>query len=364
MTGDAAEVTARLLARGLVEIYERIVNYGEPVRQDASLPGAARRALARLSELSLEAGVEDLGASIHVAMDRACGPFRDWGLPQFAPPFRHADVALIDRDLGVPTEDCREMAGAGGSEASALEEIHHESLRGALQGYSSKERNHAYSAIREFVVRNPAVDKERLHGFVAEGGHAAAAKVIMSFYRPVPQAALFGGLGRRCGHCGALLWPDRDAAFPEGRCRIRQCRLAHPQPAIGDEIPPELWQLATNALLGFWVGPGLDEIRVFDALKRARRNVTLYPQADAADVGVDGLAVGIDVKTYASPIVLAARLTRSIGRLELFDRRIIAFPDDKLRLNRRYGDQLREAYQGSRGLEFMTVTDAIRELGG
>jgi hypothetical protein len=172
-------------------------------------------------------------------------------------------------------------------------------LRGALQGYSSEERNRAYSAIREFVVRNPAVNKERLHGFVAEGGHAAAARVIMSFYRPVPQAALFGGSARQCGHCGALLWPDRDAAF-----------------------------------------------------------------ADAADVGVDGLAIGIDVKTYASPIVLAARLTRSIGRLELFDRCIIAFPDDKLRLNSSYREQLRNTYQGSRGLEFMTVSDAIRGLGG
>jgi hypothetical protein len=359
---NAAEVSALLLARGLVEIYEQIVNYGEPVRQDASLPGAARRALALLSKLSLEPGVPDLGASIHVVMDRACSPFRDWGLPQFAPPFRHADVALIERDLGIPTEDCREMAGVGGNEATVLEEIHHESLRGALQGYSSKERNQAYSAIREFVIRNPAVNKERLHSFVAEGGHVAAAKVIMSFYRPIPQAALFGGSARLCGHCGALLWPERDAAFPDGRCRIRQCRLAHPEPAIGDEIPPELWQLATNALLGFWVGPGLDEIRVFDALKRAKRDVILYPQADAADVGVDGLAIGIDVKTYASPIVLAARLTRTIGRLELFDRRIIAFPDDKLRLNRNYGDQLRDTYQGGRGLEFMTVSDAIREL--
>jgi|SRR5262245_10230151 len=364
MTGDAAEVTALLLARGLIEIYERVVNSGDPVRQDASLPSVARRALARLSELSLEAGVEDIGASIHVVMDRACGPFRGWGLPQFAPPFRHADVALIDLDLGVPTEDCREMAGMCGSEASAVEEIHHESLRGALQGYSTNERNQAYSAIREFVVRNPAVHKERLHGFIAEGGHAAAAKVIVSFYRPLPQAALFGASARQCGHCGSLLWPDSDAAFPEGRCRIRQCRLAHPQPAIGEEIPPKLWHLGTNPLLGFWVGPGLDEIRIFDALKRAGRHVTLYPQADAADVGVDGLAVGIDVKTYASPIVLAARLTRSIGRLELFDRRIVAFPDDKLRLNRHYGDQLRDTYQGGTGLEFMTVSNAIRELEG
>ncbi len=283
-------------------------------------------------------------------------------MPQFAPPFRYADVELVDRDLGVPTDDCREMASVGGTETTALEEIHHERLRAAVHGYPRGDRNHAYAAIREFIVRNPAVSEEGLHAFVVEGGHAAAARTVMSFYRPIPQAALFGRMARRCGHCGALLWPDRDAAFPDGRCRIRQCRLARPTPAVGDEVLPALWRVALNALLGFWVGPGLDEIRLYDALKAAGREASLYPQADAADVGVDGLAVGIDVKTYASPVVLAARLTRSIGRLDLFDRRIVAFPDDKLRLNWRYGEQLRSAYQGGRSLEFMTVSEAIWEL--
>jgi hypothetical protein len=362
MTGEIAEVTALLLARGFVEIYDLIANDGEPVRQDASLPASARRALTLLSALSLEAKTEDYGTSIHVIMDRACEPFHNWGLPQFAPPFRYADVGLVDRDLGVPTEDCREMARGAVTEASALEDIHHDRLRNIVQGYPARERNSAYAAIREFVVRNPAVSEERLHAFVVEGGHAPAARTIMSFYRPIPQTALFGRVARRCDHCGSLLWPDRQVGFTDGRCRIRQCRLAHPIPVVRDEIPPALWRVAANVLLAFWVGPGLDEIRIYDALRAAKRNVTLYPQADAADVGVDGFAVGIDVKTYASPIVLATRMTRSVGRLDLFDRRIVAFPDDKLRLNRRYGEQLRNAYLGDRSLEFMTVSGVIREF--
>ncbi|TWA74045.1 hypothetical protein FBZ82_10158 [Azospirillum brasilense] len=365
MAEASPEVTAVLLAKGFCELYDRAANDGSTVQQDASLPLAARRALSMLSGLSLSAGIaDDLGASVHVVMDLACGPFLDWGLPQFRPPFRHADVVLVERDLGVPTADCRELARAGGSEAAALEEFHHEALRMALKEYPARERARAYTGIREFVVRNPAVREEDLHRFVVEGGHAAAARTIMSFYRPVPQAALHGGVGHRCAHCGSLLWPDRDAAsFPVGRCRIRQCRLANPSPAKRDDIAdPGLWRLGSNAILAYWVGPGLDEIRIHDALRDAGRKVALYPQTDAADVGVDGLDVGIDVKTYASPVVLAARLSRSIGRLDMFARRILAVPDDKLALNPRYLQQLRDAYQGQHALEFMTSSQAIREL--
>lgn len=364
MGGEQAEVTGLLLAKGLTEFFDQIVGNGCVIQQDASMPSVARRALTLVSLLALDAGTADIGASIHDVMDKACEPLRDWGLPQFSPPFRYADVVLIDRDLGVPTDDCREMAREAGSEAAIQEEIHHEQLRAALQSYSAKTRNAAYTAIREFVVRNPLVTDANLHRFVTDGGHAAVAKTIFSFYRNVPQVALFAGTARHCGHCGSLIWPDRDSAsFPDGRCRIRQCRLAHPTTSIRDEIGnPSAWRLGTNAVLGYWVGPGLDEIRIYDALKAAGRNVVLYPMADAADVGIDGMSVGIDVKTYASPVVLASKLTHSIGRLSLFARRIVAFPDDKLRLNRDYGNQLRETYRGEPTLEFMTVSEVIREF--
>jgi hypothetical protein len=297
-------------------------------------------------------------------MDKSCEPLREWGLPQFAAAFRYSDVVLIDRDLGVPTDDCREMAREAGSEVSVQEEVHHEHLMAALQGYSGKARSAAYTEIRQFIVCNPLVQESDLHKFITIGGHAAAAKTLFSFYRSVPQSALFAGVARRCDHCGSLIWPDRDtASFPDGRCRIRQCKLAHPRTSIRDEIEnPAGWRIATNAILAYWVGPGLDEIKVFNALKAAGREPVLYPMMDAADIGVDGLSVGIDVKTYASPIVLASKLSYSIGRLSMFGRRIIAFPDDKLRLNRDYGNQLRETYQGASTLEFMTVAEAIREF--
>ena len=68
------------------------------------------------------------------------------------------------------------------------------------------------------------------------------------------------------------------------------------------------------------------------------------------------------VKAYASPVVLAAKPTRFIGRFALFRRRILAVPDDKLRLNPRYLEQLRDVYRGEHRLEFMTASQAIRAL--
>ncbi len=364
--GTDPEVTAVLLAKGLIDIFDQVQSEGAPVRQDAALPASARRALALVSRHSLASGLpDDLGACVHTVMDMASRPMGSWGLPGFDTPFQYADVVLVDADLGAPTDDCREMARSGGSELSAVEELHHESLRAAVAGYPTKRRDAAYTDIREFVVRNPAVEYDTLLRFLTERGHAAAASAVMSFYRPVPQSAVFpGGAARRCGHCGSLLWPDRDtAAFPDGRCRVRQCRLANPIPARGEDIEDaSKWRVATPAVLAFWVGPGLAEIRIHDALRAKGRASTLYPQQDAADVGVDDLAVGIDVKTYASPVLLGAKLTRSVGRLGIFRRRILAVPDDKLRLNRRYLEQLRAAYAGSLPLEFMTVSDVLGEL--
>jgi hypothetical protein len=125
---------------------------------------------------------------------------------------------------------------------------------------------------------------------------------------------------------------------------------------------PAVYRLANAALLAFWVGPGLDEIRLHDLLSRSGRSSTLYPFMDAADVGLDGLDVGLDVKSYASPIVLAARLSRGIGRLAMFARRIIVVPDYKLRLNPRYLQDLRAFYSGGDELEFLSVSQTAREF--
>jgi hypothetical protein len=103
-------------------------------------------------------------------------------------------------------------------------------------------------------------------------------------------------------------------------------------------------------------------MKIADQLIAAGRSAVLYPNQDAADVGVDGLSIGIDAKSYSSPLALASRLSRSVGRLDLFSRRIIAIPDYKLKLNPDYIVQLRTNYTGDTSLEFMTTSQVIATL--
>jgi hypothetical protein len=169
----------------------------------------------------------------------------------------------------VPTEDCREMARQAGSEVAALEALQHDALRSAVRGYPPRLRNAAYSSIRSLVVRHPAIPFAQLLAFVSEGSHFAAARIIESFYRQIPASAFFGNRARLCGHCGSLLWPDRDThSYPDGRCRIRQCRLAHPVPARGSDVDaPAEWRGGGAAAGGLWVGEG----RALSRAGRGRR---------------------------------------------------------------------------------------------
>lgn len=361
MSDDEATVTATVLARGLVDTYERIATDGSAVQQDASLPQSARRALARLSRHCMEASVDDLGSSIHLVMGRASTPMGEWGVPAFADPFRYAGVTLANAELGVPTDDCRELARLGGSELGAAEDLHHDQLRAAVLSFPASRRHETYTAIREFVVRHPAVPLPELHRFI--GRHAAAARAIATFYRGIPQSAISGGTARLCGRCGSLLWPERDPSYPLGRCRVRRCAIEGDTVAGAAIEDPSTWRLATAAVLAFWVGPGLDEVRLHDALVERGIESTLYPQSDAADVAIGGLALGIDVKSYASPLLLGSRLSHSIGRLAMFGRRIVALPDYKLLLNARYLHDLRAAYTGEQPLEFATISQVLAEAG-
>src|SRR5882672_3531478 len=242
-----AEIAALLTAQGLIAAHDIASHSGSVLSQDAAMPGSLRRASALISRLCIESSVEDLGACVHTISDKACTSMAQWGLPTFAAPFRFSDAVLLDRDTGVPTDDCREMAvlAGGGGELAAQEFFHHDRLRNAVGGRPPRERNSAYEAIRSFVVRNPAVRSADLIDFVSGGNHAAALQVVQSFYRNVPQTARFGSVARRCAYCRSLLWPDRDTvSFPGGKCRIRQCRNANPSPKAGEEIgDPSTWRV-------------------------------------------------------------------------------------------------------------------------
>ena len=84
---------------------------------------------------------------------------------------------------------------------------------------------------------------------------------------------------------------------------------------VSSSAIPASYATVEKSVLAYWVGPGLAEVRIYDRLRTAGLNVVLYPDEDAADVGTADFRLGIDVKTYGSPVMLARRLSAGIGGL-------------------------------------------------
>jgi hypothetical protein len=357
---EDAVVTIRLLAKGIVEISRRIVD-GAIVRQD-DMPSSLRSGLERLSRHCLVEGVEDHGANVHVLMDLATIPIGEWGIPSFSGNFPYVQAVLIDRDLGVPSGDCLDI-GMISSGADAYEDIHHRQLREAVRSHG-KRADEVYTLVRERLVRNPVDKQKDLMAFLLDSGLAKIADTFRGWMRPIPLACRFpDGKTRTCAGCGSLLYPTRDTSrFPVGRCRIRACTEDRPTPLEGMVIDdPQEWRVAAGDILASWVGPGLPEIRLHDELKGRGISVRLYPCQDAVDVGIP-YELGIDVKSYTCPVTLGERLTRSIGGLAQFDRRIVAVPDAKVRRHAGYLSDLRAHYRGDQTVEFRTISETLEAL--
>lgn len=357
---EDAIVTIRLLAKGIVETARRVAD-GAIVRQD-DMPTSLRSGLERLSRHCLVEGIVDHGANVHVLMDLATTPIGEWGISSFSGEFPYVRAILIDRDLGVPSADCLDI-GMISSEADVYEGIHHRQLREAVRSHG-KRADEVYTLVRERLVRKPVDNQKDLMAFLLDSGLAKISDVFRGWMRPIPLACRFpDGKTRTCAGCGSLLYPTRDTSrFPVGRCRIRACTEVRPTPLEGMVInDPQEWRVASGDILASWVGPGLPEIRLHDELKACGISVRLYPCQDAVDVGVP-FALGIDVKSYTCPVTLGERLTRSIGGLAQFERRIVAVPDAKVRFHAGYLSDLRAHYRGDQSVEFRTISETIETL--
>jgi len=366
-TGERAVVAATLLAQGVIAVFER-VREGAAVRQDdRHVPPELHSALCLLGRLFIEHGRPDHAASLHDVLDRCRSPLAEWGPPAFQQSdFPFGEAVLIDATLRVPTLDCYELAeSAGRGEANVREQLHHQRLRVAAEKFAGPRRDSVYTLVRGFLVRNPLVRHDALMDYTSQHDLRRVRRELRQFYDPVPRMWTVNGLIRRCARCGSILrpsppWMKRDVA----PCAIRQCRAK----GEAGELPPTAyedgeWLLAHPSVLAYWVGPGLDELTLFAAAKTAGRTAELYPHSDAADVGIDGLDLGIDAKSYTCPHALGMRLRRhGIGRLSLFKRRLVAIGDELVDANPRYLPRLREAMGSkvSATIEAVTVSEAVR----
>lgn len=333
-TIDLAEDAVILLAQGILWLYTRTLNR-EIVRQDDSMPSELYRAMCKLGRLYIEAGTSDRAACVHNILERARFPLNKWELDVFnRPDFRFSQAILIDPDLRVPTSDCAEIANIRGNfgEDNVIEHRLYERLREATERLGSRQKHKAYTALRSLFGSRSLIGEHQLLDYLRDNDLTPLQGTIVdTFFDSVPEIWLINGCAHRCAHCGTLMrpYPDRKL-FPDGRCPIRQC-LGHDSSTvkISDKLDPNQDRLliAKPQILTYWTGPAIDELAIFDAAIKNGLDAQLYPESDLCDIGINRRNIGIDAKSYTSPVSLALRLNRSIGGLIHYRRRIIAVSD-------------------------------------
>lgn len=333
---DLADDGVVLLAQGILKQYDRILTGREIVRQDDGLPPELQAAMCRLGRLHIEEGQPDRAACVHDVLDRARFPLgsEEWGLAAFrASEFRFGRVVLVDPELRVPTADCAAIAAISGGfgEDNVIENRLHAVLRDSAERLGGRRRHAAYTAMRELLARRSLISERELLLQLEERDLTPLQElVIETFFHPVPDAWLIDGRAHRCAHCGTLMRPHVDTErYPEGRCPVRQCHGKRPA-EVGERLDPDAGRLlvARPQILTYWTGPGIDELAIHDEAARLGLEAELYPESDLCDVAIGGREIGIDAKSYSSPVSLALRLNRSIGGLVQYRRRIIAVGDE------------------------------------
>jgi hypothetical protein len=327
--------------------------------------------MCRLGRLYIEEQQEDRAACVHDVLARARyslgGP--EWGLAAMrAPEFRFADAVLIDPEFKVPTRDCATIADLAGAfgEDNLLEFRFHNRLREASERLG-RERDVAYTAIRELIGRRSLLTERELAAWLVERRLTPLQQSILDeFFQPVSELWLIDGFAHRCFHCGTLMRPHPNRTrFPQGRCPLRQCNGKRP-PRVGERLDPIAGlHVAKPQILLYWTGPSIDDLAIFDEAKRAGLSPELYPECDLCDVAIDGRAIGIDAKSYSSPVSLGLRLNKSIGGLIHYRRRIIAIGDELLDIDPGYITTVRSTLDkrgDAASLEILPVSKVISSI--
>ena len=367
-----AEDAVILLAQGILRQYDRILTGREIVRQDDKLPSELHSAMCKLGRLYIEEGKCDRAAYIHDVLDRARYDFgsKKWDLDIFSSSdFPFGNFNLIDRDLRVPTSDCSEVANRSGGfgEDNVIENRLHSRLRDATERLGGRRQHVAYTALRELLGRHSLIGERSLLDYLEERNITPLMKTVIEFFDPVPEIWLIRGFAHRCAHCGTLMRPhgERDR-YPNGYCPIRQCNSKYP-PTVPERLDPQKERLlvAKPQILAYWTGPAIDELAIFDRAKTYGLDAQLYPESDLCDVAINDRAVGIDAKSYRSPVLLALKLNRSIGGLINYRRRIIAITDELIEDCPGYLStmhSLLDKKSATASLEIMSVSSVIKML--
>lgn len=329
-------------------------------RGRASLIGLSvedRRAMALVSKACLTNGLPDQGAEIHELLAACTEPLGDWlPIPEVVNGGLSA-TTLIEPEEGIPTPEAEDLAGSFFGLTAGLEEQIFARFMEILAAFPQEPANDYYTLIREFVVRHPLTTTAQLQSLLTnELPVRLIVQITQDFYEPIPRAWSINGAVQVCQHCGNAMRRGKAALV----CRSAACSASRPSKA--KPLPPgagssEMLRTA-RGISQYWVDPGIDEIRLYDALSTLGIPAQLYPNRDRVDIAIDSLGIGIDLKSYSSPETLGQHFKRSLGGLVYYKHRWVVIPDWRLQSTPSYLDRLRSKMERT-DAQCMTVSGAL-----
>lgn len=327
----AGEVVLSLVASGLVGM----LGWAGVRRLQQPYDKSLQLGLDRLAALCVRAGSSPpVGVADLVGVWCAERPVDSWPL-EFDPDAQVGGERFLIG--GEPSEFCLEWAVAARDVVSEVHEsalVKHIKDTAALLG-----RPELYARWRLFVTEHAVLGPEEF---------LAAKNAVLDVpqwptwleesYGPVIAEAS-GGRVAVCGGCGQWIAPRADGRV---RCGVWRCVRRH-------DLPEPAWVQAQGArrlepeLVRFVALPGRPELDLARRLAARGARVVLYPKLDALDlvaVWPGGHSIGVDVKDWHSPYLLARRIKTfprwGAGDPHAYRKGYLVVPRDRLRANRGY----------------------------
>lgn len=336
-----AALSFLVLSQAKISMVDRQIISGMDWRPGArnGLSAEDRKIMALVSRFSLEAGLKDFGGEIHDLLFHCTKPLQDWlKIPDLISA-GYGPAVLIDPDYGIPTPEAQELASEFSTITAHLEERLFAALKESLSKYPSASANEYYTIIREFIVRNPVVSADKLFEASKLIPGALWMAIQQEYYEPVPFALANNGKVTLCAHCNSMMRPAKSNG-KRLRCQTRACHITLPAKTSID-IPVQEARRVKNEIHQYWVEPGLDEIRLYDAMLEAGLRAELYPFQDRVDIAVGD--IGIDLKTYVSPEILGSKFRKGIGGLAHYGKKWLVVPDWLVNSSNAYMSRLNDA---------------------
>lgn len=318
----------------------------------SGLTANERKILSLVSRVSLINGLRDQGGEIHELLENCIKPLGSWLPVPEVMQAGYADTCLIDPDSRMPTPEASELAENFSTLSTHIEEELFSKFKEVLNTYPTDDAHGYYAYIREFIVRNSVVSSRTLF----DAGRQVVAPLWMAvhhdYYEPVPAALAENGLITLCAHCNGLLKKVGD----QHRCASRACSSVH-SGTPGTVLPVAEARRVTRGIRQYWVEPGIDEMRLFDALKARGASPVLYPFSDRVDVALG--AIGMDLKIYTSPEILGGKFRRSIGGLAFYEKKWLVIPDWLVQATPSYMERLTTSLGANPRIACLTLSEAI-----